>query len=322
MVFEDNGIYYMVLGAQTEDLKGRALIYKSEDIYKWSFAGELKTNMDDFGFMWECPNLFRISGNQFAFMFSPQGLKEEEFKYQNKFQSGYVIGEINLNHISLEHHTEFKEIDKGFDFYAPQVFNYEDKHILLGWIGMPNNECEYVSAEDGWIYGLTMPRALKYKDGAIYQEPLELLENLRESKIVDLETEIADSYKITLDSRTIECNLDLDMKYYNDLELKLKFTNESISIYYNKEEEICMLDRNNMELGGKGVRKFKLKADKSLKLHLFIDNSFIEIYYQDGLETTTFAYFPKYDDFEIEIKNKVNINKLQIWNLRRINYGK
>jgi sucrose-6-phosphate hydrolase SacC (GH32 family) len=66
-----------------------------------------------------------------------------------------------------------------------------------------------------------MPRALKYKDGATYQEPLELLENLRESKIVDLENEIADSYKITLDSRTIEYNLDLDMKYYNDLEIKI-----------------------------------------------------------------------------------------------------
>lgn len=320
MVYEGNGIYYMVLGAQTEDLKGRALIYKSEDSYKWSFAGELKTNMNNFGYMWECPNLFKISGNQFAFLFSPQGLKEEEFKYQNKFQSGYVIGELDLNDVSLEHHTEFKEIDKGFDFYAPQVFRYKEKHIMLGWIGMPDNEGEYVSSQDGWIFGLTMPRVLKYIDGVIYQEPLEFLENLRESQIVDLENEIADNYKITLETRTIECNLDLDMKDYNDLELKLKFKKESISIFYNKEEEICILDRNSMELGGKGVRKFELKADKSLKLQMFIDNSTIEIYYQDGLETTTFAYFPKCDDFEIEIKNKAKINKLQIWNLRKINY--
>ena len=77
-----------------------------------------------------------------------------------------------------------------------------------------------------------------------------------------------------------------------------------------------------MDLGGKGIRKFKLKADKSLKLHMFIDNSVIEIYYQEGLETTTLMYFPKSDEFKIEINNnnKVKINELNVWNLRGIKY--
>lgn len=322
IIFESNGIYYMVLGVQTEELKGRALLYKSEDINKWNFVGELKTDMQDFGYMWECPNLFRVNKDKFVFMFSPQGLKEEEFRYQNIYQSGYVIGNLDLKKVSIENHTEFKEIDKGFDFYAPQVFNFEGKNIMIGWIGMPDKDDEYLSSEYGWIFGLTMPRVLKYKDDVIYQEPLELLENLRELKIVDLKNEIVENFNITLDSRTIECNLELDMEDINNIELKFKFKNESISILYNKEDEICILDRSKMELRGKGIRKFKLKVDKSLKIHMFIDNSFMEIYYQDGLETTTLAYFPKNDDFEIEIKNKVMINELQIWNLRRINYGK
>jgi len=322
MIFESNGIYYMVLGVQTIELKGRALIYKSDDINKWKFTGELKTDMKDFGYMWECPNLFRVSKDKFLFMLSPQGLKEEEFKYQNIYQSGYVIGNLDLNKVSIEHHTEFKEIDKGFDFYAPQVFNYEGKNIMLGWIGMPDKDDEYLSSEYGWIFGLTMPRILKYKNDVLYQEPLELLENLRELKIIELKNKNVDNYNIILDSRAVECNLDLDINNSNSIEIKFKFKDEHISILYNKKDEICILDRSNMELGGKGIRKFKLKVDKSLKMHMFIDNSFMEIYYQDGLETTTLAYFPKSDDFEIEIKNKVIINELQIWNLRRINYGK
>ena len=320
MIFENNGIYYMVLAVQTKELKGRALIYESEDINRWSFVGELKTDMKDFGYMWECPNLFRVSKDKVAFMFSPQGLKEEEFKHQNIYQSGYVIGELNLDEVSLNTHTEFKEIDMGFDFYAPQVFNHKGKNIMIGWIGMPDKDKEYLSSEYGWMFGLTMPRVLEYKDNAIYQKPLELLKELRESKIVDFKSQYVDNYSIKLDSRTIECNLDLDINNSDNMELKLKFKDEHISISYSKKDEICILDRSNMELGGKGVRKFKLKIDKSLKMHMFIDNSFIEIYYQDGLETTTLAYFPKSDDFEIEIKNKVKINKLQIWNLRRINY--
>jgi beta-fructofuranosidase len=322
MIFESNGIYYMVLGVQNKELKGRALIYESDDINRWSFSGELITDMKDFGYMWECPNLFSVSKDKVAFMFCPQGLKEEEFKYQNINQSGYVIGELNLDEVSLNNYTEFKEIDMGFDFYAPQVFNYNGKNIMIGWIGMPDKDKEYLSSEYGWMFGMTLPRVLEYRDNVIYQKPLELLEKLRESNIVDLKNQYINNYSINPDSRTLECRLDLDINNFDNMELKFKFKDEYISILYNKKDEICILDRSNMELGGKGVRKFKLKVDKSFKINIFIDNSFMEIYYQDGIETTTLAYFPKSDDFEIEIKNMVKINELQIWELRRINYGK
>ena len=48
----------------------------------------------------------------------------------------------------------------------------------------------------------------------------------------------------------------------------------------------------------------------------------MEIYYQDGLETTTVMYFPKEDDFEFEIKNdnNVKINQLFVWKLRGVKY--
>ena len=54
-----------------------------------------------------------------------------------------------------------------------------------------------------------------------------------------------------------------------------------------KKHQICTIDRSNMCLGGKGIRKFKLEVKEELKLHMFIDNSIMEIYYQDGLEVTT-----------------------------------
>ena len=78
-----------------------------------------------------------------------------------------------------------------------------------------------------------------------------------------------------------------------------------------------------MRLGGKGIRKFKLEAENSLKLHMFIDSSVMEIYYQNGIETTTFTYFPeKGQEFKMQVKsdNEVKINECSIWNLRRINY--
>ena len=325
MIFfnEEEGNYYMVLGVQRDNLTGTALIYKSNDIEKWELVGELKTDMKDFGYMWECPNMIKVADNKYAFLFSPQGLEAEEFKNQNIYQSGYVIGNLDFNTPELKNHTQFKEIDMGFDFYAPQVFTHDNKNIMIGWVGMPDKDCEYPSADNGgWVFPLTLPRVLEYKNNVLYQQPIKEVENLREEQIVSIKDLVSDEYILDLNSRTVEIDLDLDVEDSKNVDLKFKFNDEYINLNYDKESEVCIVDRNNMDLGGKGTRKFKLKVEDSFKLHMFIDNSVMEIYYQNGLETTTLMYFPKSDEFAMEIRsdNKIKINKLNIWNLRGIKY--
>ena len=200
-IFIKDEIYYMVVGIQNNDLKGKVIIYKSKDTVKWELIGELKTNMQDFGYMWECPNIFNIMDDKFVFMFSPQGLKEEEFKYQNIYQSGYIIGDLDINEVSLKSHSQFKELDMGFDFYAPQVFNHDGQNIMFGWIGMPDKDREYPTAEHGWIYSLAMPRVLECKNNILYQRPFEKLNNLRESEVVNIKNLTCEDYKLNLNSR-------------------------------------------------------------------------------------------------------------------------
>ena len=323
MIFVNEGIYYMVLGVQRENLSGAALIYKSDDIEKWELVGELETDMKEFGYMWECPNIIKVNDDKYAFLFSPQGLEAEEFKNQNIYQSGYVIGNLDFKVPQLKNHSEFKEIDMGFDFYAPQVFTHNDKNIMIGWVGMPDKDSEYPSGENGgWMFPLTLPRVLEYKDNVLYQKPLKEVENLREKQIVSVKDLNINEYSLDLDSRNIEIDLELLLEESTFIDFKFIFRDEYINLTYNKENGVCVIDRNNMKLGGKGIRKFKLNVDKTLKLHMFIDNSVMEIYYQEGLETTTLMYFPKFDDFKIEIKsdNKVKMSELNIWNLRGIKY--
>lgn len=323
MIFVNEGIYYMVLGVQRENLTGAALIYKSDDIEKWELVGELETDMKEFGYMWECPNIIKVNDDKYAFLFSPQGLEAEEFKNQNIYQSGYVIGNLDFKVPQLKNHSEFKEIDMGFDFYAPQVFTHNDKNIMIGWVGMPDKDSEYPSGENGgWMFPLTLPRVLEYKDNVLYQKPLKEVENLREKQIVSVKDLNINEYSLDLDSRNIEIDLELLLEESTFIDFKFIFRDEYINLTYNKENGVCIIDRNNMKLGGKGIRKFKLNVDKTLKLHMFIDNSVMEIYYQEGLETTTLMYFPKFDDFKIEIKsdNKVKMSELNIWNLRGIKY--
>lgn len=50
-VYFKNGKYYFIIGAQTDKLKGRVLLYSSLDMRKWSLEGEVKTCLENFGYM-------------------------------------------------------------------------------------------------------------------------------------------------------------------------------------------------------------------------------------------------------------------------------
>jgi len=272
--------------------------------------------------MWECPNLVKINDEKYAFIFSPQGLESMEFKYQNIFQSGYIIGSLDLKELKLQNHNEFKELDMGFDFYAPQVFTHDNQNLMFGWVGLPDKDSEYPTSDQGWMYSLTMPRVLEYKNDVLYQKPFDKIENLRHSQILNINDLSCNDYKLNLESRCNEIILNLGITETNIIEVKFKFKDEYILLTYDKKSQICIIDRSNLCLGGKGIRKFKLEAEKELKLHMFIDNSIMEIYYQDGLEVTTLMYFLDDDKLEIEIKSddKTQINELFAWKLRSVKY--
>ena len=64
----------------------------------------------------------------------------------------------------------FKEWDRGFDFYAPQTFlDEKGRRILIAWAGIPD-EKGYTNptTKDGWQHMLTMPRELKWKNGMVF----------------------------------------------------------------------------------------------------------------------------------------------------------
>ena len=90
-VWEEDGIYYMVLGARTIDDKGCILVYKSTDLYNWEFHSVPAGKNEDMGYMWECPDIFKLE-NKDVLMFSPQGMEAEGYKYNNVYQCGYAVG--------------------------------------------------------------------------------------------------------------------------------------------------------------------------------------------------------------------------------------
>ena len=311
-VFTVDGVRYLVIGVQRKNETGTALVYREAgEGDQWDLLGELKTDYKKFGYMWECPGLVKFDDDYWALIFSPQGLEEEEFQYQNIFQAGYIAGRLSLDSLELIH-GKFEELDKGFDFYAPQVFNGLDKNIMLGWMGMPDKDDEYPTGDEGWKFSLTMPRMLTLKQGRIFSQPAEEMKELRKDSI-----DINDSAATAI-TKQLSAGSESDLKFkLNDakqISLTLKYGDEQTDITFDKKTQAVTIDRSGMKLGGRGKRRFKVYADKTFNVQLFVDRTAIEVFFQDGEQAASFFVFPKEDvkpeliissDAPVEIKGKI-----------------
>lgn len=297
-VFKMGDNFYLVIGAQNNDLKGRVVYYKSKDLINWEFVGEINTSLNDFGFMWECPDYIEID-EKGILIFSPQGLEQDGEKYANIYQSGYILGEkLNLSTGDFNH-GEFIELDNGFDFYAPQTT--EDNHgrkILVGWMGLP--EIEYPTDKNGWAHCLTLPRELSIVGDKLIQKPVKELELLRgnhrsiKANINSLEKSF-DGFN----GERYELNCRFNNFTSGKVGLKLRVSeNEETVIYYDVENKKITLDRSKSgevfatEWGT--TRSTSLDCSE-LSLQVFVDNSSVEIFVNNGEKVFTSRVFPSSD---------------------------
>lgn len=311
-IFTKNNRSFIILGAQRENLTGCALIYEEID-ENWIFRGELKTQLTDFGYMWECPNLFTIDDKDIL-VFCPQGLKAQKYQYQNLYQAGYLIGQFNPDTLEFTH-GEFHEFDMGFDFYAPQVLVHENRHILIGWVGMPDKLQDYPTINDGWVHSLTLPRELILKNDKLYQRPISELNELNQNTTTKI-----NKNKISL-STNKKLEISIPLKDISNWQGELKFNDEYILLTYDKNNSIFTIDRSQLKLGGKGIRQFLVKTQNELNLSIYIDSSIIELYLQDGEYYATFCYYPTENTPDIYLIQNTD-NKTTLTNLNSITYLK
>lgn len=176
---ENTEYYYAVIGAQRVDKTGAIVVYQSKDFNHWELKGELKTDYSSFGYMWECPDYFNLDGKGVV-LFCPQGIERKGDAFRNRYQSGYLLGHLDIKSLKFDHY-QFEELDYGFDFYAPQTLKgAQEKRILIGWMGLP--ETTYPTDKDGWAHCLTIPRVLSVQDNHLFQQPIKALQQLRHSK--------------------------------------------------------------------------------------------------------------------------------------------
>lgn len=301
-IWKKDGKFYAVIGIQSEDLEGKAVLYSSENIKDWKFEGEIAGanhgKIKDFGFMWECPDYFQLKDEKTGkikdlLVFSPQGLEPEEDLYNNKYQTGYLFGKLDYEKPEFEILSDFVEIDRGNDFYAPQSME-DDKgrRLIVGWMGIPEEE-DFPTVKNEWLHCLTLPRELKVIDGKLYQVPINEMESIRGEKIefsgkVTGEVKVGTgvTYELKAKFTDFNSNFGLKLRTGKSSETVLKFD-------YNDKKFV--LDRTKGEQPDKRLRKVYLGDISELELTVFVDNSSVEMFINGGAEVFSSRIFPEKD---------------------------
>lgn len=282
-VFEHLGKYYMILGARSRENLGSMLVYSSSNLSDWEHHGEFLSGDEDQGYMWECPDYFNVSGED-VLVFSPQGLLPTQYNYHNPHAVGYFIGEVDWDQLKFDPKSTFKELDHGFDFYAPQTF--EDgagRRIMWSWMGIGDSQPEYTNPTiaRGWQHALALPRQLTIEDNQLKQRPLAEYEQLRQNE---------QSYAIN--------QLTDDALSGEVYELLIEFSNtpNHFDLMLRQDTHLTYADgvlTLKHGVSGYGRRKREISLKELSRLQIYSDTSSLEIFFNDGEGVFTSRVYPQ-----------------------------
>ena len=281
-ILKRNGQYYMVLGARTKDSHGQAEVFVSTDLKHWKHASTIRPE-HDFGYMWECPDLFELDGKTIL-MTCPQGVAQEGILYENIYQNGWFEVDGSLDHDQTV--KNFKEFDNGFDFYAPQSFQDEKgRRILIGWMGIPDADYTNPTVKANWQHALTLPRQLHDQNGRLYQYPIDEILSLRQEK---MDINLGGGECIKLPSRVV----DIDLKPVADTwAITLR---KDVTLSY--KDGIFTLDPGT---SGSGRTSRHVKVDSIDQLEIFSDTSSLEIFINHGQYAFTTRVYDDASDLKL-----------------------
>lgn len=293
-VWKHEGVYYMVCGA-SRDNRGMALIYRSEDMLHWTFLNVLAESRGEWGYMWECPDLFQI-GDRYVLTFSPMGSGDHT--------SVYLVGDLDYVTGKFDSYIS-REIDWGLDYYAPQSFDAPDgRRIMVGW----SNEWEWMplwkdwgpTYQEGWCGFFNIPREVRMtKEGTLQFIPIKELEDLRKNAdrkdrivVTEAEMELTAGDGVCFE---LKFKINLEETDADSLELSLRCGAGMKTVcWFDFRNAQMRVDRNEADGWSRGISRsvLCLQGKKELDVHILSDQSSIEIFadeYQNNHSNNIFA---------------------------------
>ncbi|MFM1692672.1 glycoside hydrolase family 32 protein [Aeromonas salmonicida] len=278
-VWHDGQQWLMVLGARTQDDKGEVLLYRGQTLDKWQLLGPIagsgRGGLGEFGYMWECPDLFPLA-DRHVLISCPQGIAPQGEDYRNLYQCGWLAGQFDGEHFE---HGAFHELDRGFEFYAPQTtLDSQGRRLLFGWLGLPEeNEMSQPTIPYGWIHQMSCPRELFWQHEWLCQRPVAELAALK-GELTRFEGVVSEFPGMTIDSAWLDLTLTGAGSLWLGTVAELVWQKGRIGLRRQNWQSGEWEERSAPWLGG--------------PLTLLCDRSSLECFVDDGRQTLSARYFP------------------------------
>lgn len=278
-VWHDGQQWLMVLGARTLDDKGEVLLYRGQTLDKWQLVGPIagsgRGGLGEFGYMWECPDLFPLA-DRHVLISCPQGIAPQGEDYRNLYQCGWLAGLFDGEHFE---HGAFHELDRGFEFYAPQTtLDSQGRRLLFGWLGLPEeNEMSQPTIPYGWIHQMSCPRELFWQHEWLCQRPVAELAALK-GELTRFEGVVSEFPGMAIDSAWLDLTLTGAGSLWLGAVAELVWQKGRIGLRRQNWQSGEWEERSAPWLGG--------------PLTLLCDRSSLECFVDDGRQTLSARYFP------------------------------
>jgi fructan beta-fructosidase len=288
----------------------RVNLFSSADLKSWSFESEFGRDAGAHGGVWECPDLFPLkvegrSDTVWVMLVSinpggPNGGSATQY-FTGKFDGKKFIPNEN----------DVKWIDWGTDNYAGVTWSgipeTDGRRLFLGW--MSNWNYATVVPTTVWRSAMTIPRelTLSYENGTynLVSSPVTELTILRkESKsIIPGEASNSSGADLIIEEPGLnQCEIEFEFKIpegYNDSLGMILENNigENCIIGYSVADKHIFIDRTksgNTSFSERfaGVATAPYESGKTLKVHLFIDASSVELFIDEGKLVMSSLFFP------------------------------
>ncbi len=287
-IWEENGTFYLLAGNRAKDLSGQVLLFESKDLENWSFVRIFDRSLNRYGKMWECPDLFDISGQRIL-MVSPQEMVGEENLFHQGDNSIFILGDDKGDDF-IE--REIVPVDFGLDFYAPQTMKTSDgRRVMVAWLA--SWASNWFDAKDGFSGMMTIPRELTYKEGKIYQRPVREIERYYSNEEIISEKELSkeDECFEELSGRTQDVTIRVLGEENARFFIKIAAYDDFFTgIEYDFAEGVLTFDRtySGSRRDCAQIRRIKIEPkDQTITLRILMDLYSVEVFVNDGEKVLT-----------------------------------
>jgi len=299
---KDTGHWVMCLAARDE-----ILFYTSPNLIHWSASGALGPGFGSTAGVWETPELFELpmeGGSETCWVLTV-GVQDGTRAGGSGTQ--YFVGHFDGRTFIPESPKEVVLwADFGADYYAAQSWNDEptERRLMIGW--MNNWQYANLIPASSWrgMFSLIRELSLTRTDNSfrLRHQPIRELQSLRHESHHWQDAIIHPGANLPsgLQGNSLEILAEFQLTGAADYFgfRVLVGENEHTTISYKVKDKILLVDRTHS-----GHVDFKegfarihmaelLPINNTIRLHIFVDCSSVEVFASDGLVTFSECVFP------------------------------